>query len=535
MSKRIVNKNTIVLASAICAASFGLVACGSDSSGSGPNAQGDVCTVDKNGNTLTVKNDVNGVVTINIYEFGEDGNMASQSTVTDVGAGGESACKDMNVEGVSEASFEDGKCTVKTTVGLMPGTIDQLQQAQQMACDKANEAVKPASNSSGRSGSSGKSGSSQGGDGDDICSVTKTATTVTVKTNDDGDASTVVYVFAGGKLTSEVMTSDLSALGDDATAEAVCKAGAAAGGSASYEKGGKCTVTLDIGSTGLDLLGNMTLDELYEDNKETCEAMKAAVNPSSSGSEGSTTPGSSGSGSTTKSSASAGPKEKVVTFEDGIMYTASYNDRVRTFFNTVDEYTFFDDNAETKDSSGWWFTFNDKPDGGYSTVFAANEMGSYTAEIDLMYNWHYNGKYMESVPYPYAAIGFNMSPNGSAVDMSSWEGMCVTYSATKPVAFTLKSSYDGRSSWYTKLPSGTVKTVNLAFTTTTFHQPTWAIEQSVIYPTFANAVSKVVAIHFKYSNDEAGVSCSTTSASCTTTSINTIKIHKLGKYGACGS
>ena len=532
MSNRIVNrKNTIALASAVCAASIGLFGCGSDSKGSGPNAQGDVCTADQTGNTLTVKNDVNGVVTTTIYEFGDDGNMASQSTVTDVGAGGESACNAMNVEGVSEASFEGGKCTVKTTAGLMPGSIDQLEQTQQMACDAANEAVKPASTDSGNKNPFAKSSNSSGNggmDGDDICSVTKTSSTVTIKTNVDGEAYTTVFVFAGGELTSVVSTADLSAIGDDVTAEAVCNAYAKGGATAKYDMG-KCTVTEDA-----DFYGSMTFDEIYELNVESCDEMKAAANPANGGDEG-TTPGSSDSGSITKSSASAGPKEKVVTFEDGIMYTSTYGDRVRTFFNTVDEYTFFDDNAVTRDSSGWWFSFNDQEDGGTSMVFAGSEMGSYTAEIDLVYDWYYNGEYMESVPYPYGAIGFNLSPVGSAVDMSDWEGICVTYSATKPVAFTLKSSYDGRSSWYTKLPSATVKTLDIAFTTTVFHQPTWAIEQSVIYPTFANAKSKVVAIHFKYSNDEAGVTCSTTSASCTTTSINSIKIHKLGKYGACGS
>lgn len=520
MSNRIVNrKNTIALASAVCAASIGLFGCGSDSKGSGPNAQGDVCTVDKNGNTLTVKNDVNGVVTTTIYEFGDDGNMASQSTVTDVGAGGESACNAMNVEGVSEASFEGGKCTVKTTAGLMPGSMDDIYKAQTLACDKANEAVKPASNSSGKNPFDKNTAS------DDLCSVTKTGTTVSMKSNVDGETYTTVFVFAGGELTSVVSTADLSAIGDDVTAEAVCNASAKGGATAKYDKG-KCTVTEDA-----DFYGSMTLDEIYELNVETCDEMKAATSTDDdddvpTGSSGSTKP---------KSSASSGPKEKVVTFEEGIMYTSTYGDRVRTFFNTVDEYTFFDDNAVTKDSSGWWFSFNDQEDGGTSMVFAGSEMGAYTAEIDLVYDWYYNGEYMESVPYPYGAIGFNLSPVGSAVDMSSWEGMCVTYSATKPVAFTLKSSYDGRSSWYTKLPSATVKTLDIAFTTTVFHQPTWAIEQNVIYPTFANAKSKVVAIHFKYSNDEAGVSCSKTAASCTTTSINSIKIHKLGKYGTCGS
>ena len=531
MSNRIVNKkNTIALASAVCAASIGLFGCGSDSKGSGPNAQGDVCTVDKNGNTLTVKNDVNGVVTINIYEFGDDGNMASQSTVTDVGDNGKAACEAMNVEGVSEASFEGGKCTVKTTAGLMPGSIDQLEQAQQMACDAANEAAKPASNSSGTSGSSGKSGSSQGGDSDDICSVTKTASTVTIKTNANGEAFTTVFVFAGGELTSVVSTSDLSALGDDVTAEAVCNASAKGSAAAKYDKG-KCTVTEDA-----DFYGSMTFDEIYELNVETCNEMKAAANPANGGDEG-TTPGSSDSGSTTKSSASAGPKEKVVTFEDGIMYTSSYGDRVRTFFNTVDEYTFFDDNAVTKDSSGWWFAFDDKADKGSSMVFLDYEMGYVDAEIDLVYkNWSRVGSgtssYMAPDPYPYGAIGFNMAPAGGTVDMSDWEGICVTYSATDPLELTLKSSLDGSSSWYAPLLSANMKTVNLKFSATAFGQPSW----STSYPSFSQAIASVEAIHFKYSNDESGVSCAfENSIYCPTGAVNSIKIFKIGKYGACGS
>ena len=525
MSKRIVGKNTIALASAVCAASFGLFGCGSDSSGgSGPNSQSDVCSVTKNGNSLSVKMEANGVVTTTIYEFGEDGNMASQSTVTEVGDNGKTACEAMNVDGVSEASFEGGKCTVKTTTGLMPGTIDQLEQAQQMACDKANEAAKPASNSSGDGSGN---GGSQGGADDGLCSVTKTATTVSMKSNVDGEAATIVYVFAGGKVTSVVSTTDLSVLGDDATAEAVCTASAKGDGTAKYDKG-KCTVTEDA-----DFYGGMTLDEIYELSVEACDEMKASVNSASSGDEG----GEGGSGSDTiKSSASAGPKEKVVTFEDGIMYTSSYGDRVRTFFNTVDEYTFFDDNAETKDSSGWWFAFDDSADKGSSMVFLEYGVGV-DAEIDLVYkNWSEEGSgkntYMAPHPYPYGAIGFNMSPTGGAVDMSDWEGICVTYSATDPLELTLKSPLDGSSSWYAPLLSATMKTVDLKFTAAAFGQPTWATS----YPSLSQALSMVEAIHFKYSNDESGVSCAfENSIYCPTNAINSVKIFKIGKYGTCGS
>ena len=140
-------------------------------------------------------------------------------------------------------------------------------------------------------------------------------------------------------------------------------------------------------------------------------------------------------------------------------------------------------------------------------------------------------------PYPYGAIGFNMSPTKNAsVNMSDWEGVCVTYSATKPLEFTLKSFLDGASSWYTLLLSGTMKTANLKFNTTTFSQPGWAVEQMIDYPSFSEALSSVEAIHFKFSNDEAGVSCPvSTGTFCSTGATNSVKIFKIGKYGTCGS
>ncbi len=159
------------------------------------------------------------------------------------------------------------------------------------------------------------------------------------------------------------------------------------------------------------------------------------------------------------------------------------------------------------------------------------------AEIDLVYkNWSEEGSgkniYMAPHPYPYGAIGFNMSPTGGAVDMSDWEGICVTYSATDPLELTLKSSLDGESSWYAPLLSASMKTVNLKFSATTFGQPTW----SKSYPSFSQALSMVEAIHFKYSNDESGVSCTVSTGSfCPTSAINSVKIFKIGKYGACGS
>ncbi len=539
MSKRIVNKKiTIVLASAICAAGFGLIGCGDDSKGSGPNAQGDVCTVDKNGNTLSVKMEANGVVTTTIYEFGDDGNMVSQSTVTDVGDNGKAACEAMNVEGVSEASFEGGKCTVKTTAGLMPGSIDQLEQAQQKACDAANEAVKPASTDSGNKNPFAKSSNSSGNGGtgaDDICSVTKTGTTVTIKENVEGESYTTVFVFAGGELTSVVSTADLSAIGDDVTAEAVCNAYAKGGATAKYDKG-KCTVTEDV-----EIFGAATLDEVYEDNVETCNEAKAAANPANGGDEG-TTPGSSDSGSTTKTSSNSGNKEKVVTFADGIIWQPSYESRAQTFFGDVNEYNFFEESAVTGDSSGWWFKYLDDADFGASTAVGVFGSSSLDLSITLKYiGWHKasDGLYYYNAPdpYPYAGFGFKWSKDGSTVDLSGWTGICVTYQSTKPFEIALPATGDGGMAYYYPASSATSpKTVDIAFPTSLTRS-----QYAKTSLTKAEALKNVEALHFKYTNDEANVECDyeyyapSECALYVSSPTNTIKIYKIGKYGTCNS
>ena len=517
--------------SLICAASIGLFGCGSDSSSSGPDATNDLCSVTKTGNSVTVKTAANGTATTTVYVFGADGNMVSQSTITDYSQMGDevtakAVCEASGtVEGFS-ATYEAGKCTVNQTVGLV-GTLDEIYDAQNAVCEATNEVAKPAS-SSGSSESSSKSVKSLVELFQSPCAESNSGETVKV-TGEKSD-----YICAsidlGMGMTTYTWAPAVSKIEDmDECSQSWAIANPQK--TYAYDKSKKQIYTCSMDPESLtwkwSALG-AALDIGDGDGDEDGDDDEL-------GSSGSSKTNSSES-SEPELSSSSGPREKVVTFEDGIMYTSTYGDRVRTFFNTVDEYTFFDDNKETKDSSGWWFSFDDSADGGYSSVFTGSEMGAYTAEIDLIYDWEYNGEYMEAVPYPYAAIGFNMSPSGTSVNMSDWEGMCVTYSATKKVAFTLKSFGDGRSSWYATLPSGTVKTVDLAFNTKTFHQPSWAIDQKISYPTFNGALSSVLAIHFKYSNDEAGVSCPVSlEGNCVTTSVNSIKIHKIGKYGACSN
>jgi len=532
--KEIVNfrkqkKQTAVLPF-LCAASIGLFGCGSDSSSSGPDVPSDVCSVTKSGNSVTVKMAANGTVTTTVYVFGADGNMVSQSTITDYSQMGDDAtakavCEASGaVEGFS-ATYEDGKCTVSQTVGLV-GTLDEIYNTQNAVCDATNESAKPAS--SGSSESSSKSVKSLMELFQSSCAESNSGEMVKV-TGEESDyiCATIDLGVGMSTYTWAPAVSKIEGMDECSQDWAIANPQK----TYAYDKSKKQIYTCSMNPESLNwewhALG-AALD-LGDDDEEEGDEDEVLGSSGSTGTDPSEI-------STPESSSSSGPREKVVTFEDGIMYTSTYGDRVRTFFNTVDEYTFFDDNKETKDSSGWWFSFDDSADRGYSSVYTGTEMGAYTAEINLIYDWEYNGEYMEAVPYPYAAIGFNMSPSGNSVNMSDWQGMCVTYSATKKVAFTLKTFADGKSSWYATLPSGTVKTVDLAFNTTTFHQPSWAIDQNLAYPTFKNAVTSVLSIHFKYSNDEAGVSCPVSlEGNCVTTSVNTIKIHKIGKYGACSN
>ena len=520
-------KSSIALATAICAASFGLFGCGGDSNGTGAEAQGDVCSISKDASSITMTMEANGVSTTTIYEF-DGGELSAQSTITDMSAMGsnaQAACDAMAMMDGFEASLEGTQCTVRQTVGLMGGSMDQIYEVQKKACDAANEAAN--SSSSGSKDNPFAKSSSSGSSGDEICSVAKTSTTVTVKTNIEGEQMTGVFVFVGGVLTSLVNTVDLSSFGDDvATAQAVCSAYALAGATANYEEG-KCVVTEDVS----DMAG-ITLDEIYEENVEECEALKAEYGSSSSESSDDPTP---------KSSSSSGKKEKVVTFADGIIWQPSYDTRARTFFNKVDEYSFYDKNEVTGDSSGWWYKYLDASDNGVSTAEGSFNGSSLNLSITLKYvGWHleddgyYN--YNAPNPYPYAGFGFMWSPvEGETVDLTELgNGLCVTYESTDDFEIALPAKGDGYYPYYYHASTATSpKTVNFYFSDLV--RSNYATTKLTI----ADALANVKELQIKYSNDESGKDCNYEyyyPSECNSRSItasNTIKIYRIGKYGTC--
>ena len=240
-------------------------------------------------------------------------------------------------------------------------------------------------------------------------------------------------------------------------------------------------------------------------------------------------------------SSSSATKEKVVTFKDGIIWEPSYQSRVRTFFNTVDEYNFLDSNSATGDSSGWWFKYLDAADGGISTAVGIFGSTALDLSITLEYiNWYvaYDGSYYYNAPdpYPYAGFGFNWSTDGEneSVDLSDWTGICLTYESTKSFEVAIPAVGDGDFSYYYPVTySSSPKTIDIPFSSLTRSKyATTSFSRS-------SALKNATALHIKYTNDETKVECDRTYYSASecrsyfNSYSNSIQIYRIGKYGTC--
>lgn len=261
--------------------------------------------------------------------------------------------------------------------------------------------------------------------------------------------------------------------------------------------------------------------------------------------DGDDTEGSSSSTKTGKSSSSSVSTSKVVTFVDGIIWQPSYGKRARTFFNLVDEYNFYSPTSVTKDTSGWWEKYVDVVDGGESTAKGVFEADYLDLSITLNYvNWHTVGTgtsaYNAPDPYPYAGFQFPLSPNaGGYTDLSSWDGVCITYSSTAKFAFAVRSyktdAGDGMH-WEAAVPAAiNPKTLEISFSNLTRSQYATTVVSR------AAAIQQVTGFQIAYRNDEANKTCSYTSyypSQCNSMGIsasNSIKIYKIGKAGTCSA
>jgi uncharacterized protein (TIGR02145 family) len=265
---------------------------------------------------------------------------------------------------------------------------------------------------------------------------------------------------------------------------------------------------------------------------------------------------SSGKAVTESSSSAEGNNDSSVKFVDGIIWTPEYGKRARTFFNTVGEESFLDESTRAQDSSGWWYTLTDYDDDGDSKVeltFASTYMNAlYTLKYN---NWHSEpdgrgGLYFAPAPYPYASVGFTLSPDGKTVDISSWDGLCITYSTQNSVEVEFVSSVDAAidNASYRAILPGTlyiygeparVETVNLSFASEDFTRPDWLttkLGQGTVsgpVPSLAETKKNMLGLRIKYSNDEAKASCTNGTDLCPSEKIGSVRIFKIGLYGKC--
>lgn len=241
--------------------------------------------------------------------------------------------------------------------------------------------------------------------------------------------------------------------------------------------------------------------------------------------------------------------KKSVVFEENVLWKSSYENKVRTYFGAVDEYNFM-----TDDASGWWFTYSDTSgttDNGQSTVRKTlKSSGGYLeVNMNLVYDrWKKSGTSIVPSPYPYAAFGFDWASaglNGFADLTQLGDGLCIDYTAEKgfDVIFYV---FQDQDRWQYTVPASSVrKVVDIKFGDVKasgsdkgdFFRYDW---QSGDGLPFKTVVKQVTGLHFETNGQHVGGLINW----CTEDDLdagvcekqivsNTIKLYKLGKYGAC--
>ena len=205
--------------------------------------------------------------------------------------------------------------------------------------------------------------------------------------------------------------------------------------------------------------------------------------------------------------------------DDNLLWVPSYTSEdgtgtVRTYFGDVDEYNFY-----TGDLSGWFFTYDDKNEGGTSSAAMSVKDDYLLATLKLVYNWSAD------------------SENGNADLTQLGTGICLEYTATRNFDVKLELNKNGDGRWvHTLAASSSRKVVNLKFNDTDFSQYDWQPEYGSAV--FSDDIKKVIGLHFEYMSSQANSDitwCTEANASDCDSEIitNTVKLYKLGKYGTC--
>lgn len=246
----------------------------------------------------------------------------------------------------------------------------------------------------------------------------------------------------------------------------------------------------------------------------------------------------SGDKSSSSGKPSAGDDVPVVDLQPGIIWQPSYGERAYTFEEGITKENF----AADENGSGYWYSYNDKSNGGTSTISLVIGKEYIAADFLLKYNnWHKttNGIdiYYAPDPYPYATIGFDLVSNTgttkNSIDIRErfGSGICITYTSENRHTLNVESNASSANYSFTLLPASVKTTKNISWAL--FEQPDWAYDQLLDVPQ-STAFAKATAIQIQYNNDIAGVSCPIEIyPNCYRSKSSSIKIYKLGTYGSC--
>ena len=158
--------------------------------------------------------------------------------------------------------------------------------------------------------------------------------------------------------------------------------------------------------------------------------------------------------------------------------------------------------TETK-TSGYWYDYNDKNDGGSSAFtfpaeIEANSYGNfYGPLVEAYYGIKATITLGEGYDYPYAGIGFNIwSEDQEGVDISEWGGICLAYESTIGFGIELAvenektvTGYDNYKATVVKSPSSS--TTNYPWSK--FSQGGWGTEVPI-----DDVLAKTYAIKLKF-------------------------------------
>lgn len=179
-------------------------------------------------------------------------------------------------------------------------------------------------------------------------------------------------------------------------------------------------------------------------------------------------------------------------------------------------------NTGIENVSGFWFFYTDTSSGGNSeyTWPADPNVDGWESVIEACGGICGVATLGEAYEYPYMGVGFVVADDSTreSGDITDWGGICVTYSADKPMRIAIhpKDSvqqlldYDD---YRTELPPGTSKTMNVPWSE--FHQDGWGHPYDQ-----AKLLKQVETVIFVYQDGVWGESVN-------------FSITKVGKFGTC--